>query len=47
MSNTSKTLIVIAALVALLVIYQAAQPNGLEGAQTKFNEISAWFKKQF
>jgi len=43
----SKTLLVIAAALAVLVTYQMVQPNGRERAQATFSEISAWVKARF
>jgi hypothetical protein len=43
----SRTLVVIAVVLALLVIFQAVQPSGIERAQTTFREISAWVQKWF
>ena len=43
----SKTLVVIAAVLAVLVTYQMVQPNGRERAQTMFSEISAWVQARF
>jgi hypothetical protein len=43
----SKTLVVIAAVLALLVIYQAAQPKGRERVQILFSEIGVWVQKRF
>jgi len=44
----SKTpLVVIAAVLAGLVAYQMAQPQGRERAQTMFNEVSAWIQARF
>ena len=39
--------IVIAAVLAVLVAYQMAQPQGRERAQTTFNEVSAWVQARF
>ena len=43
----SKTLVVIAAVLAVLVTYQAVQPRGRERAQTMFSEVSAWVQARF
>ena len=43
----SKTLVVIAAVLVVLVAYQMAQPKGRERAQTTFSEISAWVQARF
>jgi hypothetical protein len=42
----SKTLVVIAAALAVLVAYQMPSQRG-ERAQTTFNEISAWVQARF
>jgi hypothetical protein len=43
----SRTLVVIAIVLAVLVAYQMAQPKGRERAQTMFSEISAWVQERF
>ena len=43
----SRTLVVIAVVLALVDIYRTVQPNGLECAQTMFSEISNWVQKRF
>jgi len=43
----SKTLVVIAAVLAVLVTYHAVQPKGRERAQATFSEVSAWVQARF
>ena len=45
MSKT--TPVVIAAVLAGLVAYQMAQPQGRERAQTMLNEVRAWVQARF
>ena len=43
----SKTLVVIAAVLGVLVAYQMVQPKGRERAQTTFSEVRAWVQARF